>query len=506
MRLKILLGLYFLITTISLTALPVFSDEAIYIHWAQVATNEPSKYVFLPMLDGKPPLHVWTLIPMLKVVHDPLLAGRLVSVFVGLINIVLIGMLVRELGGETRDERLAQLAATILPFWFFHNRMALTEVMLVMWFLLGLVVGMRAYANNKKSFFWTVVFSLAVGGSLWTKVSGVFFVPVFMMIPLLVVSVLSTKTKKRSLIAMIREAYFHTGVFRLFVGGVIGGLIFLTLRLSPLFPYLFARSADYAFTVRDLLGGEWRFVVFAATPRLMYWLAWYLSPFALILALWSGRRGFVLFLMSLAYALPLLVGGRVVYSRYFLPMAVPLTIMAVFGFRELYAQGKHNKTLALICLGGAVLWSFVFILPSYIRPGLTPFAPQDRVQYLTEWSSGYGIPQVRDYLRKQIGQKTDGQQIEVGTEGYFGTLPDGLSIYFNDPIYADKIKIDGVGQPISSIPDILLKSAKTQNTYLVVNSHRFFLEDKSNYELVGAYDRPYGGPKLLLLRILTKKL
>ena len=111
MRLKIVLILYLLITPIALTALPVFSDEAIYIHWAQVATNEPSKYAFLPMLDGKPPLHVWTLIPMLKIVQDPLLAGRLISVFIGLVNIVLIGILIRELGGETRDERLAQLAA-----------------------------------------------------------------------------------------------------------------------------------------------------------------------------------------------------------------------------------------------------------------------------------------------------------------------------------------------------------------------------------------------------------
>src|SRR3989338_4233877 len=234
MRLKIVLILYLLITPIALTALPVFSDEAIYIHWAQVATNEPSKYAFLPMLDGKPPLHVWTLIPMLKIVQDPLLAGRLISVFIGLVNIVLIGILIRELGGETRDERLAQLAAIILPFWFFPNRMALAEVMLVMWLLLGLVAGMRAYASNKKSLFWTLIFSLAVGGALWTKVSGLFFVPIFLMIPLLITS---AKTKKLSLIAMIREAYFHSGVFRLFVGGVIGGLIFLTLRLSPLFPY-----------------------------------------------------------------------------------------------------------------------------------------------------------------------------------------------------------------------------------------------------------------------------
>src|SRR3989338_7826865 len=97
MKKYLLLALFLLTHFLFLTKLPVFSDEAIYIHWAQVATNEPSKYAFLPMLDGKPPLHVWTLIPMLKIVQDPLLAGRLISVFIGLVNIVLIGILIREL-------------------------------------------------------------------------------------------------------------------------------------------------------------------------------------------------------------------------------------------------------------------------------------------------------------------------------------------------------------------------------------------------------------------------
>jgi hypothetical protein len=120
---------------------------------------------------------------------------------------------------------------------------------------------------------------------------------------------------------------------------------------------------------------------------------------------------------------------------------------------------------------------------------------------MTEWSSGYGIPQVRDYLRNVMQQ----HPIMVGTEGYFGTLPDGLSIYFNRPEDAGKISIDGVGQPIYEISEKLKTAAKTTDTYLVVNSYRFFLDDRSQYEVIGAYERPSNGPKLLLLRILPEK-
>jgi hypothetical protein len=424
-----ILILYFCLNLIGITLLPVFSDEAIYIHWAQVATREPSRYAFLPMLDGKPPLHVWSMMPLLQVIQDPLLAGRLVSVSFGALNVLLIGLFVRQLGGKQKDERLAQLAAMFLPFWFFHNRMALAETMLVMWMLLGLVSAIHVY--KRCVWKWMGLFTLAVGAALWTKMSALFFIPVFLLVPLLVqIEQIRTTFSFRTTLHIIKVAYWNQGVFRLFVAGLFGGLIFLLLRFSPLFPYLFSRSSDYAFTLQDLLHGEWRFVLAVATPRLLLWLLIYLSPFTLFLALWSGRRGMVLFGMTLAFILPLLIGGRVVYSRYFLPVAVPLTAMAVFGFRELYSrQGKMWKGLALGSMVGMLVWSSAFILPSYVRPGLIPLAKEDRAQYMTEWSSGYGIPQVRDYLRNVMQQ----HPIMVGTEGYFGTLPDGLSIYFNRP-------------------------------------------------------------------------
>ncbi len=492
MLLGVLLVFYLVVTLFSLNALPVFSDEAIYIRWAQIAWHEPEKYLFYPMLDGKTPLHVWLIMPLLKLIPDPLLAGRLLSVLIGVCSIIIIGKIMKQLGGKLADVRLAQFFAILLPFWFFHNRMALADALLTFFLILGLYFGFHAY--EQKSIKWIGLFAVAVGAALWTKVSALFFIPMFVCIPILVEVV----KKKKFTIQLIR-AYFSVGLIKLAVGGCIGVLIFLTLKFTPLFPYLFMRSADYTFSIQDLLHGEWKFVLFSATPRLFYWIAWYLSPFVLLLALFSGVRGGVLMMMGLLYAAPLLIFGRVTYSRYFLPMAVPFTLMAVMGYRWLVEH--HKKSFAIACVIGAMLWSAVFILPSYFFPLYTPFAREDVIQYVTEWSSGVGIPQVRDFL---IQAKKD-RPIKVGTEGYFGTLPEGLQIYFDRPVDAQNIVIDGVGQPIRSIPSMLVESAKTQDTYLVVNSHRFLFDDRSQFELLNAYARPYGGPSLLLLRILPEK-
>src|SRR5574343_1375587 len=66
-----------------LTILPVFADEAIYIRWAQVMKAEETLR-FLPLSDGKQPLFMWVIIPFLKLISDPLIAGRIVSVLCGL--------------------------------------------------------------------------------------------------------------------------------------------------------------------------------------------------------------------------------------------------------------------------------------------------------------------------------------------------------------------------------------------------------------------------------------
>src|SRR3990167_6425859 len=69
-----------------LTKIPIFTDEAIYIRWGQIALQDPV-HRFISLEDGKQPLFIWLMLPALKWIADPLVAGRLVSVAAGFISL-----------------------------------------------------------------------------------------------------------------------------------------------------------------------------------------------------------------------------------------------------------------------------------------------------------------------------------------------------------------------------------------------------------------------------------
>ena len=74
--------LYFLIRLPNLLIIPIFTDEAIYTRWAQIAAND-ANWRFISLTDGKQPMFVWFAMIAIKFIDDPLIAARLVSVFTG---------------------------------------------------------------------------------------------------------------------------------------------------------------------------------------------------------------------------------------------------------------------------------------------------------------------------------------------------------------------------------------------------------------------------------------
>lgn len=114
-----------------------------------------------------------------------------------------------------------------------------------------------------------------------------------------------------------------------------------------------------------------------------------------------------------------------------------------------------------------------------------PLVAGDKVQYLNEWSSGHGIKETTQLILAQA--KTS--RVAVATEGYFGTLPDGILMYLHNRDVLN-IKVEGIGQPVREIPSEFLDSANEfDQVWLVVNSHRNFLKlDPS--QLLAQYCRP----------------
>src|SRR3989338_972947 len=88
------LGFFLLTRLINLKIIPIFTDEAIYTYWAQVALHDPANR-FISLEDGKQPLFIWIAAIFQKFISDPLLASRLVSVVAGGFSLVGIYLLAK---------------------------------------------------------------------------------------------------------------------------------------------------------------------------------------------------------------------------------------------------------------------------------------------------------------------------------------------------------------------------------------------------------------------------
>lgn len=110
--------LYWITRLINLTILPIFTDEAIYIRWGQIVLGDPV-WKFISLTDGKQPLFIWLMAPLLKVITDPLVAGRLVSIISGFFG--LLGMGFFGLAGIKKSTRSIYFRVTLLNFAVFSD-------------------------------------------------------------------------------------------------------------------------------------------------------------------------------------------------------------------------------------------------------------------------------------------------------------------------------------------------------------------------------------------------
>lgn len=493
---------YFLTHIIGLTALPVFADEAIYIRWSQLIIDNWQQYLFFPLNDGKTPLFMWLLVPFQLLFEDQLYAARFVSVLVGYVQFVVFFLLLRRLTQKRVVLFFGLLLVTLLPFWYFHHRMALTEALLgltVSVSLYGSVVLAQTKVNVKKvvqtdEILATVLICTGVGLGLLTKIPAILTVPA-----LYVVLLLDARLEKK---VLLRKAL-------LLSGGIFGGvLIFSTLKLHPAFPQLFSRGSDFLYPVSEVLAGRiWS--NFARIPQYMYFFMWYLTIPALVF-LFAGmfsqlvqKKVHVFFWAGILVCLPIVVLGKVVHPRYFFPAVVYMTVAIALSFEGILVYVEHIKkrmlirlaiTLAVgLLLANIFTQSFAFILPSSSEPDAIPFLIEDRFQYLEGWSSGHGIKELTQLLARESQEKS----IALATEGSFGTLPDGILLYQHRR-NVDHLYVEGVGFPSTEFPEQFVQRAQDFDVvWYVANEDRVKMS-VDTFPVVARYCRPYAAPCLVV--------
>jgi len=468
--------LFFFLRLINLTIFPIFADEAIYIRWAQVMNAEPTLR-FLPLSDGKQPLFMWLMIPFFKFFTDPLVAGRMVSILSGLASLVGLFLLTYYLFKSKRAALMAIFIYSILPFTFFFDRMALVDSLLLAFGIWTLFLSSLLIKYQRIDL--AILTGIVLGGGLITKSPALFFAG------LIPTTVLLLKFKKKISTAG-GQMFKLAGLW--FIVYLFAFAIYNLLRLGPEFQMIALRNKDYVFSIGEILSHPRDPLLIhlkdIATwfPNLFTLPILLISFLGLVISLIDRRKWRIVLVLLAWFLVPVLAQSamaKVFTPRYLLYTIFPLIIFVSLFFEFLFNKFKRYRlilvSLILIILILPLRYNYLLIN----NPQAAPLPERMRTGYLEEWSSGYGINEVRDYLQEAEPEK----HLNVGTEGSFGTLPDGLMIYFDKD---SRVTIFGVGLSLLTVPEPLKESARAgeAETFLVVNQSRMGAQDDPSLELI----------------------
>lgn len=464
----------------NLLSIPIFVDEAIYVRWAQIMRVETTLR-FLPLSDGKQPLFMWIMIPFLKIFNDPLIAGRLVSVCSGMASLIGIYFLTYELFKSKKTALIASFFYAISPFTVFFDRLSLVDSLLSSFGIWMFYFSIRSIKELRLDF--ALIAGFFLGFAWLTKSPAVFFL---ILLPFTFVFL------KRENKSIFIDKNFWRFCFYILITATLGYLIFNILRLGPNFHLISLRNKDYLFSIKDVLQNPViQFIRYG--KNIIEWFVLLLPLPITLFSFWAFIKGFKkysreYFFLSLWFFMPLLVQiefGRVLTARYFLFILAPLFIVsAVYISNLLKLRPFHFLAILSVLIIPALVIDFLFLT----NPQKALLPQEERAGYLEAWTSGYGISQVADFIKNKHLENPE-EHIVVGTEGSFGTLPNGLQIYLED---LTNVTVLGTGDAnINTFPTSLFVAKKAGDTvYLVVNKSRLLRPSKDfGLQLIKEYPK-----------------
>lgn len=518
-----LLCLYLFSRLQNILAIPIFGDEAIYVRWSQIIKSVESLR-FLPLTDGKQPLFMWLTAANLKFFSDPLLASRLISVafgFITLISIFFSTLFILNFSSSKKEPlsfikdsfqkyKYSALLSSFLylssAYTFFFDRIALPDNQLSS--LISLSFSLFLLLLKFPRLDLSLLLAANLGVAWLTKSPALYFV-------LISSTILLFKALKNKLY-----------LFFTLINLSISFIIYNILRLGPQFQQIALRNKDYIHPLSEIV----KHPLDPLKPhlwdtRVLY--SFFIHPFVYLFLITSllaylylnskkasskdksklpsnffaylNNNLAILSLLAWLIA-PLLATAtfvKVFTARYILFTLPPLLILLSLSCTYLLSILKTNYQKFFIAI------IFLLQLPSLIlitRLSLDPFTvklPSTEVGYLQDWTSGWGIKDATNYL---VSRSKEANVI-LGTEGYFGTLPDAAQAYANQ---VPQLTIFGVGLDFTTIPEKLIDAHNHgDEVYLLINKSRNKLipSELDKLKIIKEYSKP-GDDQLVLYLLI----
>jgi len=474
--LAFLIILYLFSRFYSILALPIFTDEAIYIRWAQIAKQD-ANWRFISLTDGKQPMFIWLMMISLRFIQDPLLAGRVVSVGAGFFTLIGMYFLGREVFKSNKIGLISSALYVFFPMALVYDRMALYDSLVgafAVWSLFLIILMVRRVRLDI-----ALILGMVIGGGVLTKTNA------FFNIYLLPLSLILFNWTGRN----IKERFIKW-VGLAIIAVVIAYSFYSILRLSPFFHIITEKNAIFVYSLKDWLDHPFNFFI-GNWQAFWDWAIRYLTWPLLALAILSFfvakkliREKLVLFLWFIIPIVVLGIFGRTLYPRFIFFMLLPLLPLIAFSLVSIQTKIKKVSLFVVFCLAifALALKTDYLILNDFAKA----YVPEsDVIQYVTGWPAGMGIKESIEFFKKEAKKG----KIYIATQGTFGLMPYAFEIYLvNDP----NIKIEGYWPIEDKIPAKVIEESKKNPTYF------FFYQPCSSCKNIGTAPLPWGSLDLIL--------
>jgi len=431
----------------TLLAFPIFNDEAIYLQYSQFIHDDFHTYKFVSMNnifgDWKPPLQYWLGSIVVQLGDNPLLMGRLVAFGISVLGFFGMYLLSRQLFGKKTALWAVFIYAVCPPVLFYNNQFVaetfvFSTIPFFYWFVLKAVAGDHIH--------WSSAVGAAVSGAilLLFKQSA---------LPLLVLGLLlafvevprrepledrkkNDATKRHKLQPV---DFYRLGTHLIVVVAMIIGSVFLS---KPAMPAAFDQikknfDARWTLSFQELL--HLPVSVWLANGALIgnyfkrYYTLWTV-PLLLGFAIAAVRRrsapDILIGLMFLGASSAVLFFvksfNEYIYNTEVIVFLVPILARAIlFGIGQMKMAALRFGTIVISVILFAS-WGYQIVLMradagKYILRG-TPWMVTN---YLQNWSTGFGINMVVNYL----GSKDDGRRGVVFTDPQWGNPQTALQVF-----------------------------------------------------------------------------
>jgi len=450
--LSILMVIYGISRLINVTTLPIFTDEAIYIRWAQIGGRDAS-WRFISLTDGKQPLFTWLMMVALRFFQDPLFAGRFASVISGLFGMLGMYVLGAELFRSKRIGIISSFLYVISPFALFYDRLALYDSLVAAFSIWNLYIAILLVRYVRLDI--ALIFGLTLGVGMLNKTSA-FFSLYLLPCTLILFEWKEKKVGKRLL----------SWIGLVAVSAVLSQLVYSILRLSPYF-YIIAQK-DTIFVYPFSLWITHPFEFFYGNVKGMFdwligYLSWpiYLSAIGSLFFFKKEIREKVLLLCWWFFPfIALALFGRVLYPRHIFFMIMPLLVAGAWTL-DMILERIQNRFFGFLCI---LLMCGINIFSSYsiISDIKTARIPKSEMgQYIDDWPSGWGVSEIVSFLQNE----SKAGKVSVFTEGTFGLLPYAFEIYLGEN---KNIDIHGIWPVPTEKPIEVVENAADHPTYFVM--------------------------------------